>query len=124
MEAKDYWTALDELVKRHRIVVDRPKGSSHPRFPDSTSPLDYGYLDGTVSGDGCGVDVWLGSLPDRMVQAVICTVDLIKGDVETKLIMGCKEEEIKTAVSTHRSYSQSAILVRKPIVEGQPLNRV
>ena len=30
----DLWNALDELVNSSEIVIDRPKGSAHPRFPD------------------------------------------------------------------------------------------
>lgn len=29
------WIALDELVASSRLVIDRPKVSAHPRYPDS-----------------------------------------------------------------------------------------
>lgn len=42
-----FWNAIDILVKSHNIIIDRPKGSSHPEYKDTVYPLDYGYLEGT-----------------------------------------------------------------------------
>ena len=88
-----FWQRLDALLERSQIVIDRPKGSVHPRFSDIVYALDYGYLEGTTSTDGEGLDVWLGSNPDRKLDAIICTVDLDKGDSELKLMVGCTDEE-------------------------------
>lgn len=56
-----FWIALDELVGKSKIVIDRPKGSAHPRFPDIIYQVDYGYLENTSSMDGAGIDVWVGT---------------------------------------------------------------
>jgi inorganic pyrophosphatase len=56
-------------------------------------PLDYGYLKGTISGDGNDLDVWRGSLKEDILDAIMCTVDLMKKDVEVKLMLGCSEKE-------------------------------
>src|SRR5579884_3172446 len=77
-----FWALADELVRSHAIVIDRPRGSQHPRMPEIVYPLDYGFLDGTVAVDGGGVDVWRGSLPELRVTAIIATVDVYKGDAE------------------------------------------
>ena len=53
----EFWAALDELVSKSEIVIDRPKGSAHPRFPDFIYRVDYGYLKDTASMDGAGIDV-------------------------------------------------------------------
>ena len=71
-----FWQRLDALLERSQIVIDRPKGSTHPRFSDIVYALDYGYLAGTTSTDGEGIDVWLGSDAEQKLDAVICTVDL------------------------------------------------
>ena len=52
-----FWNHLTELVRSHPIVIDRPKGTTHPRYPSFYYPLDYGYLDGTSGGDGQAIDV-------------------------------------------------------------------
>lgn len=110
----DYWSGLDRLVSTHRLVIDRPRGSRHKVYRDSISPLDYGYMEGTISGDGAGVDVWVGTLKNGAVTGVICTVDLLKGDVETKLLVGCTDEEAQTVLSCHNVGSQHAIHVKRP----------
>jgi coenzyme F420-0:L-glutamate ligase/coenzyme F420-1:gamma-L-glutamate ligase len=89
----EFWEYLDRLVSESRLVIDRPKGSPHPRYPSMTYPLDYGYLDNTTSGDGGGVDLWLGTLPERKLDSVVMTVDLRKRDVEIKLLLGCTGQE-------------------------------
>ncbi|WP_277409315.1 hypothetical protein [Lacrimispora xylanisolvens] len=55
----DFWTALDQLVSDSEIVIDRPKGSAHPKYPDFIYKVDYGYLNNTSSMDGQGIDVEL-----------------------------------------------------------------
>jgi inorganic pyrophosphatase len=110
----DYWSGLDTLVSTHRLIIDRPKGSHHKVYRDAVSPLDYGYLEGTTSGDGAGVDIWVGSLQGKDVTGVICTVDLLKGDVETKLLVGCTDEEAETALRCHNVGQQHAVLLKRP----------
>ena len=88
----NFWNALDELVNSSEIVIDRPKGSTHPRFPTFIYPVDYGYLKNTSSMDGTGIDVWVGS-NNKIIDAIMCTVDLIKRDSEIKILIGCTEEE-------------------------------
>ena len=101
MEELSFWGALEELVRRFPPVVDRPRGSTHPRYPSIRYPLDYGYLNGSTSTDGEGVDVWLGSRLELGLTAVICTVDLVKGDSELKLLLGCTPEDAQTVLSFH-----------------------
>ena len=48
-----------------------------------------------------GVDVWLGSATELGLTAVICTVDLVKGDSELKLLLGCTREEEQTVLAFH-----------------------
>lgn len=105
--AQDFWSALDALVETTQVVIDRPAGSAHPRFPAFIYPLDYGYLLGTSSMDGEGIDVWLGSRPELGITAVMCTVDLIKRDSEIKILLGCTEEEQTTI---HRFHNNSELM--------------
>jgi inorganic pyrophosphatase len=111
----DFWKRLDNLIASHELIIDRPKGSRHPRYPEIVYPLDYGYLKGTSAGDGDGIDVWQGSLTDKRLIAVICTVDSHKCDVELKLIIGSSEQEIEIVNRFHNNeYSMSGILIRRP----------
>ena len=112
---KDFWLKLDRLVTEHELVIDRSKGSRHPRYPEMIYPLDYGYLAGTQAADGDGIDVWVGSLPDRAVTAVICTVDMLKRDTEVKILLGCTPQEAQTILGFHNDDSdwQSALLIKR-----------
>ena len=109
-----FWEAIDTLVSSGKIIIDRPKGSTHPYFPNIKYDLDYGYIKNTSSMDGGGIDVWLGSLSEKKVNAIICTVDLMKKDSEIKLLIGCTEEEINIVYDFHNdSEFMKGILVRR-----------
>jgi coenzyme F420-0:L-glutamate ligase/coenzyme F420-1:gamma-L-glutamate ligase len=107
----EFWEYLDILVAESRLVVDRPKGSQHPRYSDLIYPLDYGYLDGTRTADGGGVDLWLGSLPERKLDAVVITVDLHKRDSEIKLLLGCSDQDKRTILRFLNANRMRAALV-------------
>ena len=96
----EFWQAIDSLASSGRIVIDRPKGSSHPKY--------------TTSMDGGGIDVWRGSLTSNKVDSIICTVDLMKKDSEIKLLMGCTEEETKIIYEFHNnSEFMKGILIKR-----------
>lgn len=46
------------LGKVVRVVVDRPMGSLHPQH-GFAYPVNYGYVPGTVSGDGEEIDAYV-----------------------------------------------------------------
>ncbi|MFW5747977.1 MAG: inorganic pyrophosphatase [Chloroflexota bacterium] len=94
----EFWDYVDHLIAHTRIVIDRPANSAHPDYDDMIYPLDYGYLAGTTSSDGSGIDVWLGAGGSQDVVGVICTVDLLKRDTEVKLLLGCTAKEMRTVV--------------------------
>ena len=108
-----YWSALEELVASSRIVIDRPKGKAHPRYPEKIYPLDYGYLEGTTTVDGGGIDVWIGEGGVGKVQGIQCTIDLFKRDAEIKILMGCTEEEFGIIDEFLNQHFMRAITVRR-----------
>lgn len=111
---KQFWNLLDRLVSTSEIVIDRPKGSRHPRFPDLIYHVDYGYLKDTTSSDGDGIDVWVGSDESKDIDAVICIVDILKRDSEIKILIGCTEDEINTVYEFHNnSENMKGILIRR-----------
>jgi inorganic pyrophosphatase len=110
-----FWSAIDAIVGSSEVVIDRPKGSHHPRFPSITYPVDYGYLADTKSMDGGGIDVWVGSLDSKKLVGIICTVDLEKRDSEMKIILGCTPEEIERAHHFLNAGEQmKGILIKRP----------
>jgi inorganic pyrophosphatase len=114
VDTDDFWIALDRLVAESKVIIDRPKGSQHPKYPDYVYPLNYGYLEGTSAMDGGGIDVWKGTGGD-CIDAIICTVDLLKRDSEMKILIGCTEEEKQIAIPDNEY--MKGILVRRSIEE-------
>ena len=114
MKAGDgkFWEALDSLVSECPPRIDRPKGSRHTRYPELVYPLDYGYLQGSTTVDGGGVDVWRGELAGAEIVGVILTVDLLKRDAEIKVLIGTSDADIRTIMQFHAS--MAPLLVRKP----------
>ena len=97
--SEELFAALDHLAATSAVVIDRPRGSAHPRYPAAIYPLDYGYLDGTVSADGDGIDLFRGSAVGNGVVAVAVVADIVKKDVEVKILLECTADEIGTAAA-------------------------
>lgn len=110
---KEFWNALDELISSSEIIIDRPKGTVHPKYPNFIYRVNYGYLKNTTSMDGAGIDVWVGT-GDKKVDAVMCTVDLMKKDSEIKVLIGCTEEEKAIVYQTHNEspYMKGILIYR------------
>ncbi len=115
METNDsFWNAIDRIVSESKIIIDRPKGSIHPKFSDFIYRVDYGYLDNTSSMDGDGIDVWVGTDERKQVDAIMCIVDLMKRDSEIKILIGCTENEKEFIYQTHNETDyMKGILIRR-----------
>ncbi len=109
--SRDFWDYLQRLVETCTIEINRPKGSSHQRYPGSTYPLDYGFLSGTRAADGGGIDIWIGSLGTRQVVGALCTVDLLKKDTELKIVYDCSEDEINSILEFVNNDQMRAVFV-------------
>jgi inorganic pyrophosphatase len=92
--ARDYWDVLEALIATNGITLDRPKGTSHPRYPQVVYFIDYGYIRGTSAMDGAEIDIWCGEAGPRRIVGVLSTIDLVKRDSETKVLYGCSDEEV------------------------------
>ena len=111
----DFWIILDKLVSDNNIIIDRPKGSEHPKYTDFVYPLDYGYLEGTTTMDGGGIDVWKGTCGED-VDAIIVAVDLLKKDSEIKILIGCNEDEKQLILaSMNKNIYMKAMLIKRRI---------
>lgn len=110
----NFWNYLGELVVHNEVVIDRPKGSRHPRYPDVIYPLDYGYLAETTAGDGNGIDVWLGSTGSRSITGIVCTIDRLKRDSEIKVCIGCTASELILIKQFLESSYMGCLLIESP----------
>lgn len=116
----EFWDYLNQLIATHPWVIDRPKGSAHPRYPELIYPMDYGYLQGTSTLDGGGIDLWVGSLPNQQISGIAITVDLDKHDAEIKLLIACTAHETQTILNFLNGAAMRAILIQP--IAGNDLN--
>ena len=117
-----FWKAMTDLLTTNTIIIDRPKGSTHPRYGKAVYPLDYGDLENTTSSDGSGIDVWIGSLNSVMdkqgtktLTGILCTFDTLKRDAEIKLLIGCTDEDIQVIRDFHNE--MYTLYISNPMVE-------
>lgn len=107
-----FWQKLDTLLLSSSCTIDRPKGSRHFKYKNLVYPVDYGFLVDTTGSDQAPVDVFKGSQSGLKVQAIAVSADILKKDVEVKLITGCTTEEIQTILEfLNQTEFQKAILV-------------
>ena len=87
----DYSSVIGSRVE---CSVDRPLGSAHPRFPDLIYPVNYGYVNGVIGGDGSEQDVYILGADKPLAQCsgrVIAVYHRLN-DIEDKWIVlpeGC-----------------------------------
>lgn len=63
---------IEYLGKEVSVKVDRPLGSKHPKY-STIYPVNYGYIEGTRSGDGKEIDAY--------ILGVFDPIDNFKGKV-------------------------------------------
>lgn len=70
-------------------IIDRPLGSAHPRKSTMIYPINYGYVNGVIAGDGAEQDVYvLGSYePLKEFSGKVIAVYRRFNDVEDKWIV-------------------------------------
>ena len=71
------------IGKSVTVTVDRPLGSVHPRYKNIVYPVNYGYVEGIIGGDGEEQDAYILGV-DRPVKTftgkVIAVVHRLNDD--------------------------------------------
>lgn len=102
------------------IKIDRQIGSIHPKHVEIEYPINYGYIEGVIGGDGEELDVYLLGVTEPVreytarIIAVICRTD----DDEDKLVaapdgMVFSEDEIRKATYFQEQFHTSEIVLMK-----------
>jgi inorganic pyrophosphatase len=115
----DFWKYVNRLVQDNEIIIDRPKGTRHPKYNNGYE-FDYGYIKNTKTTDGGGIDVFKGSLHNKNVNTIICTIDLLKKDIEIKILIGCTITEKRKIYEflNNSEYMKAVIIEKKVAVEN------
>ena len=109
-----FWNYLDKIVLENEIIIDMKKGTKHPKYENLVYVVDYGYIKNTKSMDNGGIDIFVGSNPNKKIDAILCVIDLVKSDSEIKILLGCTEKEkMEIYDFLNNSVYMKAILVER-----------
>jgi inorganic pyrophosphatase len=104
------------IGKRVNLIIDRPLGSWHPNY-DIFYTVNYGYVPGTVSGDGEELDAYyLGvDVPLDEAEGICIAVIQRLHQQDDKLIVvpdgkTFTDEEIRAAVAFNEQDIESEII--------------
>ena len=66
--------------------------------------------------DRDAIDVWVGTEKNKKIDAIMCTVDLLKRDSEIKILIGCTDREKEIIYKTHNKISsmKGILILRYP----------
>ena len=99
-------------------TIDRPLGSVHPRCKDLVYPVNYGYVNGVMAGDGAEQDVYyLGeTAPVTEFSGKIIAVAHRFNDVEDKWIVAkdgttFTKEQIEQAINFQEKFFDTEIII-------------
>ncbi|WP_374713582.1 inorganic diphosphatase [Symbiobacterium terraclitae] len=109
------------LGQQVTVHVDRPMGSRHPQYESLRYPVNYGYVPGTVSGDGEPIDAYLVGVDRRVGQfsGQVIAVVLRDDDVEDKLVVApagvtFSREQVEALVAFQERYFRSRVVLHGP----------
>lgn len=71
------------------VIVDRPLGSKHPQWDHIWYSFNYGYLPGTLAGDGEEIDAYILGVfqPIEQFEGQVIAIIRRRDDVEDKLVV-------------------------------------
>ena len=105
------------LGKTVDIKIDRPIGSTHPKHPNLTYPINFGYIPNTISGDGKEIDCYLLGVfePVEEYEGKCIAIIHRTNDDDDKLIIVPKEkdycnEAIEALVEFQEKYFKHEII--------------
>lgn len=103
-----------------KVIIDRPLGSYHPKYKNLYYPINYGYINGIIAGDGEAQDAYILGVNQPLdeysgeVIAIIHRLD----DNEDKWVVSNHSfsiEEIKQATHFQEQYFKIEIELIKPL---------
>lgn len=102
------------IGSRVTVVVDRPKGSIHPTHPELVYPINYGYIDGVIGGDGDYQDCYIIGVekPIKTFTGTVIAIIHRRDDNEDKWVVSDQDfsiEEIQQATLFIEQYFDSTI---------------
>jgi len=114
--SKSLQIAKQFIGKEVEIVIDRPKGSRHPKL-GFLYEVNYGYVPNTIAPDGSGLDAYyLGKdEPLKVTKGIAMAIVHRLRDDDDKIVVFSKDvnmtdEEIEKAISFQEKYFEHRII--------------
>jgi len=108
------------IGKNVTVIVDRKLGTYHPKHKKLFYPINYGYIEGIIAGDGEEQDAYILGVdePVDTFEGKVIAVVHRYNDNEDKWIvapngMNFSKEEIEKAVYFQEQYFSSEIVMEK-----------
>ena len=109
-----FWQKIDSIYLASTVIITKEIGDTHANYTNLVYPVRYGYLADTLSQDDQGISIYKGSTPSQQVSAIIVAADILKKDIEVKLLVGCSaQEEEKILRFVNQTEYQKTIIVRR-----------
>lgn len=110
---------MNEIIGTNVIVtIDRPLGSKHPNHSDIIYPVNYGYIEGVMAGDGEWQDAYILGIEEPIETFCGKVIAVIRrlNDVENKWIVVPENKmfsknEIQKIVSFQEQYFETEIIM-------------
>lgn len=107
-----FWQKLDTIYLSSELIIDKPKGYVHPLYANLIYPVDYGYLNDTLAAND-GISVYKGNEKTGL-QHLIISADILKKDVEIKLLVDCNIEEVTEILTfLNQTDLQKSVLISR-----------
>ena len=108
------------LGKVITVKIDRPIGAVHPKHNEIIYPINYGYIEGVLGGDGEELDVYVLGVDEKLDNFTGKIIAIIhrENDVEDKLVASPKNMsftslEISQAVHFQEQFYISHVEMEK-----------
>lgn len=99
-------------------IIDRPYGSTHPKYDNLVYKLNYGYIEGIIAGDGEEQDVYVMGVekPINHFTGKIIAIYHRDNDAEEKWIVANEneiytEDEIFEAIYFQEKYNPGYLIM-------------
>lgn len=105
------------VCKNVKGKIDRPIGSAHPRHPEMIYPINYGYVEGIIAGDGENQDAYVLGTDEPLFdfEGKVIAVYHRFNDAEDKWIVSLdgkdySDEEILNAIHFQEQYFEGELI--------------
>lgn len=102
-----------------RVIIDRPKGSVHPKHKNIFYEVNYGFIPNIFAPDGEEQDAYIIGVSEPLKEFTGKVVSIIhrRNDVEDKWVVAPKDmsftkEEIWEAVKFQEQYFEIEIILK------------